>query len=127
MFCRIFPNVEKDFSVCLLRVIMIFFLLQDFPSDGLQFTGLISLIDPPRAAVPDGVAKCRSAGIQVIMVTGDHPLTAKAIARNVGIISATGETVEDIAQRKGVPVKDVDPREAQAIVIHGNDLRYVVL
>ena len=45
------------------------------------------MIDPPRPAVPDAVSKCRSAGIKVIMVTGDHPITAKAIARHVGIIS----------------------------------------
>merc|ERR1719445_2343791 len=59
----------------------------NFPLDGLRFVGLMSMIDPPRAAVPDAVAKCRSAGIKVIMVTGDHPITAKAIARSVGIIS----------------------------------------
>ena len=51
------------------------------------FVGLMSMIDPPRAAVPDAVSKCRCAGIKVIMVTGDHPITAKAIARGVGIIS----------------------------------------
>lgn len=59
----------------------------NFPLDNLRFLGLISMIDPPRAAVPDAVAKCRSAGIKVIMVTGDHPITAKAIAKAVGIIS----------------------------------------
>lgn len=53
----------------------------------MRFVGLMSMIDPPRAAVPDAVAKCRSAGIKVIMVTGDHPITAKAIAKSVGIIS----------------------------------------
>merc|ERR1711892_95851 len=68
-----------------------------FPVDGLRFVGLMSMIDPPRAAVPDAVLKCRSAGIKVIMVTGDHPITAKAIARSVGIISEGMETVEDIA------------------------------
>ena len=47
----------------------------------------MSMIDPPRPNVPDAVEKCRSAGIKVIMVTGDHPITAKAIARIVGIIS----------------------------------------
>merc|ERR1711962_698094 len=59
----------------------------NFPVHGLRFVGLMSMIDPPRAAVPDAVAKCRSAGIKVIMVTGDHPITAKAIAKSVGIIS----------------------------------------
>ena len=57
------------------------------PLENLCFVGLMSMIDPPRAAVPDAVSKCRSAGIKVIMVTGDHPITAKAIARGVGIIS----------------------------------------
>ena len=59
----------------------------NFPLSNMRFLGLISMIDPPRAAVPDAVAKCRSAGIKVIMVTGDHPITAKAIAKAVGIIS----------------------------------------
>ncbi|GFQ73258.1 hypothetical protein TNCT_738201, partial [Trichonephila clavata] len=68
---------------------------QNFPLSGLRFLGLVSMIDPPRAAVPDAVAKCRSAGIKVIMVTGDHPITAKAIAKAVGIISEGNETVDD--------------------------------
>ncbi|KAK0411734.1 hypothetical protein QR680_005814 [Steinernema hermaphroditum] len=95
----------------------------NFPVEGLRFVGLMSMIDPPRAAVPDAVAKCRSAGIKVVMVTGDHPITAKAIAKSVGIISEGTETVEDIAMRRGIPVEDVDPREAKAAVIHGSDLR----
>ena len=70
----------------------------------------MSMIDPPRAAVPDAVAKCRSAGIKVIMVTGDHPITAKAIAKGVGIFSSGTETVEDIAARRGVEVSQVNPR-----------------
>jgi sodium/potassium-transporting ATPase subunit alpha len=60
---------------------------QNFSLENLCFVGLMSMIDPPRAAVPDAVSKCRSAGIKVIMVTGDHPITAKAIAKGVGIIS----------------------------------------
>ena len=95
----------------------------NFPLTGLRFVGLMSLIDPPRAAVPDAVTKCRSAGIKVIMVTGDHPLTAKAIARSVGIISEGSETVEDIAQRLNVDLSDVDPRRANACVVHGGELR----
>ena len=51
------------------------------------FIGLVSLMDPPRENVPRAVKSCQTAGIKVIMVTGDHPITAKAIARHVGIIS----------------------------------------
>ncbi|XP_054713262.1 sodium/potassium-transporting ATPase subunit alpha-like [Uloborus diversus] len=96
---------------------------QNFPLSGLRFLGLVSMIDPPRAAVPDAVAKCRSAGIKVIMVTGDHPITAKAIAKAVGIISEGNETVDDIAQRLNIPVDDVNPRDAKAAVVHGSELR----
>ncbi|XP_044577497.1 sodium/potassium-transporting ATPase subunit alpha isoform X1 [Cotesia glomerata] len=95
----------------------------NFPTENLRFVGLMSMIDPPRAAVPDAVAKCRSAGIKVIMVTGDHPITAKAIAKSVGIISEGNETVEDIAQRLNIPVSEVNPREAKAAVVHGGELR----
>merc|ERR1712198_477503 len=96
---------------------------ENFPLEGLRFVGLMSMIDPPRAAVPDAVVKCRSAGIKVIMVTGDHPITAKAIAKSVGIISEGQETADDIAERKGIPVSEVDPREARAAVVHGGELK----
>merc|ERR1712073_265610 len=96
---------------------------ENFPLEGLRFVGLMSMIDPPRAAVPDAVLKCRSAGIKVIMVTGDHPITAKAIARSVGIISEGQETVEDIAARKNIPLSEVNPREARAAVVHGGEIK----
>ena len=95
----------------------------NFPLTGLRFVGLMSMIDPPRAAVPDAVTKCRSAGIKVIMVTGDHPITAKAIAKSVGIISEGSETVDDIANRLAIPVAEVNPREARAAVVHGGELK----
>ncbi|XP_029207817.2 sodium/potassium-transporting ATPase subunit alpha-3-like [Acropora muricata] len=95
----------------------------NFPLENLCFVGLMSMIDPPRAAVPDAVSKCRSAGIKVIMVTGDHPITAKAIARGVGIISEGTETVEDIAERLDVPIASVNPQDAKAIVVHGGQLK----
>ncbi|XP_066495359.1 potassium-transporting ATPase alpha chain 2 [Tiliqua scincoides] len=95
----------------------------NFPTSNLCFVGLMSMIDPPRSTVPDAVMKCRSAGIKVIMVTGDHPITAKAIARSVGIISATSETVEDIAKRLNIPVEQVNKRDANAAVVNGMELK----
>merc|ERR1712212_68944 len=96
---------------------------ENFPLEGLRFVGLMSMIDPPRAAVPDAVVKCRSAGIKVIMVTGDHPITAKAIAKSVGIISEGNYTVEDLAEERGIPVEQVNKREARAAVVHGGELK----
>ncbi|XP_061449555.1 potassium-transporting ATPase alpha chain 2 [Rhineura floridana] len=95
----------------------------NFPTSNLCFVGLLSMIDPPRSTVPDAVIKCRSAGIKVIMVTGDHPITAKAIAKSVGIISATSETVEDIAKRLNLPVEQVNKRDARAAVVNGMELK----
>ncbi|MBW04362.1 Potassium-transporting ATPase alpha chain 1, partial [Eschrichtius robustus] len=95
----------------------------NFPTSGLCFAGLVSMIDPPRATVPDAVLKCRTAGIRVIMVTGDHPITAKAIAASVGIISEGSETVEDIASRLRVPVDQVNRKDARACVINGMQLK----
>ena len=73
------------------------------------------MIDPPRAAVPDAVAKCRSAGIKVIMVTGDHPITAKAIARQVGIISDGSKTKQEVAAEKGIDEKLVSNKYSNKI------------
>jgi Ca2+-transporting ATPase len=51
----------------------------------LEFVGLIGLADPLRPSVPAAVAECRSAGIRVVMITGDYPATARAIARRAGL------------------------------------------
>jgi Ca2+-transporting ATPase len=50
-----------------------------------EFLGLLALADPPRLEVPEALAQCRSAGVRVVMMTGDHPATARAIARQVGL------------------------------------------
>jgi calcium-translocating P-type ATPase len=57
---------------------------QDAEQD-LVLIGLVGMVDPPRPQVPAAVARCRQAGIRVIVITGDHPRTALAIAREVGI------------------------------------------
>ncbi|MDF3288703.1 cation-translocating P-type ATPase [Streptomyces silvisoli] len=59
----------------------------------LCFVGLIAMLDPPRPEVAEAVARCRTAGIRVIVITGDHPLTAAAIARRVGISGDSPTTV----------------------------------
>ena len=67
----------------------------------LIFVGLYGLIDPPRAEVKDAVQTCRSAGIRPIMITGDHPLTARQIATELGITNngrvLTGQEVERLS------------------------------
>ena len=56
----------------------------------LEFLGVVGLEDPVRPHVPDAVARCRAAGIRVVMITGDHPATATAVAKAVGV---SGERV----------------------------------
>jgi sodium/potassium-transporting ATPase subunit alpha len=58
-----------------------------FPMFNLTLVGIVSLNDPPRPGVDMSVQKCRQAGIKVIMVTGDQPPTAAAIAHKVNIIT----------------------------------------
>lgn len=56
-------------------------------NEGLIMTGLVGLLDPARAGVPQAIEECKKAGIKVIMVTGDHPETARSIARNIGLVT----------------------------------------
>jgi Ca2+-transporting ATPase len=61
----------------------------------LLFLGLVGMIDPPRKEVIDSIAQCKSAGIGVVMITGDHKLTALAVAREIGIIDDKLTTKHD--------------------------------
>ncbi|CAG9330062.1 unnamed protein product [Blepharisma stoltei] len=91
----------------------------NFPLRGLTFIGLTALMDPPRKGVKEAVISAHEAGVKVIMVTGDQPLTAAAIARQVHIITQA-KTVNDYVEEgmdweKALELSD-------AIVIHGDML-----
>ncbi len=70
--CRVFPD-PCDVSAA---------------EENLVLNGLIGLEDPPRPEVPAAIQKCKEAGIKVILVTGDHPQTATAVAREIGLVSS---------------------------------------
>lgn len=78
--------------------------------EGLTFIGLIGIMDPPRAEVKEAVALCKSAGIRPVMITGDHPLTALHIARELGISDGTGRAMT------GVELNNLGDDELQAVV-----------
>ena len=82
-----------------------------------QFLGLLGFVDPPRPDVPAAIAECRAAGIRIIMLTGDHPATAMAIAREVGlseradvITGAEIDTLDDLMLRTRLRHVDVCAR-----------------
>jgi Ca2+-transporting ATPase len=66
----------------------------------LEFVGLLGLIDPPRDEARQAIATCRAAGIVPVMITGDHPLTARAVARRLGLLEPDDLvlTGQDVAQ-----------------------------
>jgi Ca2+-transporting ATPase len=69
---------------------------EDSPEDvetSLTLLGFAGLQDPPRAEARDAVARCRRAGIRIVMITGDHPATARAIAAELGILGASDEVL----------------------------------
>jgi len=87
----------------------------------LCLVGLVSLNDPPRFKVDLSVSKCRSAGIKVIMVTGDQPATAAAIAHNVNIIKHPNREFNAMCKNPNL-TKEQAWEQSTGIVVHGDDL-----
>ncbi|MFC3890817.1 cation-translocating P-type ATPase [Lentzea rhizosphaerae] len=89
----------------------------------LELLGLVGLQDPPRDDVAEAIASCRSAGIRIAMITGDHPATARAIAEQVGLLGSDGLVLEGedlpseqdelgtLLDRDGVVVARVTPED----------------
>ena len=82
------------------------------PYEGLTLVGLLGLIDPPRLEVREAIESCHSAGIRVLMITGDHPATAGAIAKAVGLGGALEEDAMPVVEQ-GVCVDGFDQLSAE--------------
>jgi P-type Ca2+ transporter type 2C len=72
----------------------------DAIENSLTFIGLAGMIDPPRPEAREAVTQCKAAGIIPVMITGDHKLTAEAIARNLGILSEGEMVIEGVELRR---------------------------
>ncbi len=95
---------------------------------GLTFLGLVGMMDAPRQDAMDAIARCKKAGIRVVMITGDHKLTAMAVAREMGILeeadrALTGEELEKIPEAD--LVRDVEHIKVYARVSPEHKLRIV--
>jgi sodium/potassium-transporting ATPase subunit alpha len=90
-----------------------------FPMHDLTLIGVVSLNDPPRPMVDLSVSKCRSAGIKVIMVTGDQPPTAAAIAHKVNIIKHPKNEFNYLVNEMKMSPEEA-MKKASGIVIHGD-------
>jgi Ca2+-transporting ATPase len=93
----------------------------------MTFLGLVGMIDPPRPEAKAAVDECERAGIRVVMITGDHPLTAQAVARELGLLktghAVTGAELEDMSDEE--LERDVEKIEVYSRVSPAHKLRVV--
>ena len=94
---------------------------------GMTFLGLVGMIDPPRAEAKAAVQRCEEAGIKPVMITGDHPLTARAVARELGLLKTgrvvTGAELEALSDAE--LEREVENIEVYARVSPSHKLRVV--
>jgi Ca2+-transporting ATPase len=93
----------------------------------MTFLGLLGMIDPPRPEAKAAVERCEHAGIRVVMITGDHPLTAQAVARELGLLKSgramSGAEIEDMSDEE--LERDVETIEVYSRVSPAHKLRVV--
>lgn len=91
----------------------------------LVFSGMAAMIDPPRPEVLEAVKKCKTAGIRVIMITGDHKLTAEAIAKDIGIIQKNefDTTIDkrNLLEKKVVQM-NTEYKKSSQLILTGDDI-----
>jgi sodium/potassium-transporting ATPase subunit alpha len=90
------------------------------PINDLCFVGLIAMEDPPRPGVKEAIKTCHEAGIKVIMVTGDQPLTAASIAYQIGIIKNLDDTPEIIMEKEKLSSLEEAEKKSNTIIITGD-------
>lgn len=78
----------------------------------LTILGLVGMLDPPRGEAEEAVSHCRTAGIRAVMITGDHPLTARAIARRIGIVDDDSRRVLTGRELDRLPAAEFERRVA---------------
>lgn len=89
----------------------------DDTETGFIFVALAGMMDPPRREIPEAILKCRTAGIKVIMITGDYSFTAEAVARKVGMIDAGKANV-----LTGEELSGIDDAKLEEFLMKGNNI-----
>ncbi len=114
-------KVTEDFALLALRNLGFAYkelpnTMEEFPESIEQdfvFIGIMSMIDPPRPEVKDAINICRKAGIRVVMITGDHKLTATAVAKDLTLL---GDNIEEDQVLTGEDLEKMSDEQLEAVV-----------